>query len=105
MKKLILRVQCSHEHCRGKFTIRVDISYSGRRMRIECPRCFGKLIVKLPEVPKDSAPDPSPDKYRDPVEEETILTDMFKTGERFVTGAHETVKDLLGNLKRDMGAD
>lgn len=98
MDKFRLRVQCSHEHCREKFIIRVDVKYSGRKMKIECPRCFGKLIVKFLEVPKEASPDP----VNESVEEGTVLGDIFKTGEGLVTGAHEVVKDLLGKLNREI---
>lgn len=87
MAKFIADMKCPDRFCRGNFKIEVDEKYSKQKMKMECPKCLGPFIGRIPEAPK---------------KEEGIISDVFRTGEEFVTGAHEVVKDLLGKLNREI---
>ncbi len=97
MAKFIAEIKCPHRFCRGSFKIEVDERYSNKRMKMNCPKCLGDFIGRIPEAPKVASSDSDKDLG--------IIQDILRTGEEFVTGAHAAVTDVLGKLRRDVGAD
>lgn len=106
MAKFIVKLKCTDRFCREDFRILVDEKYSNRRMKMFCPRCFAPLVLRIPVLKAPEAEKSAKQGVADELAEvENALSDIFKTGEELITGAHKSVKDVLGKLRRDIGAE
>lgn len=77
MSTFDLRVQCPSGTCLRPFTIRLKILFRGRKIRIECPGCFGKFNLNVPTLPKTEAGMPTGDPFASVSTIEVVLKEIF----------------------------
>mgnify|MGYP001599760248 len=68
--------KCPSRTCGREFTLKIDAKYAGRRMNIECPSCFARLIATVPAIPTIPAREQQPETEEDESVIETIITTL-----------------------------